>query len=469
MLKKYNITLLAVAVVIATALPSCRKALFEEPVNSLAPGAAFESKERVEKTAIGMYDQLQNPEFFGGRVLIYADIRGIDAFPNGQFGVMNQFNTVTSSDATVGRAYQAAYRTIGEVNLFLKNLGLASGVVSAEKSNQYIGEAQFIRSLCYFYLVNLWAQPYKFTADASHLGVPLVLKSADNPFDPANHIPRNTVAEVYNQIEKDLLDAETKLPNDYGDPGFSNTARATKGAAQALLAKLYLYKGDFTKADMYAGKVIAAPAGYKMNATPLEAFRSFTTKESIFSVGHNGGDNPNTNHALGQHYASGNRADITVGTDYIDRMDTLVDLRYKSLIVKGSDGSFYTSKYVGSADFAPVLRFSEVLLTKAEALANLASGVDATALGLLNEVRLRSKAAVVAPATKADLIAAILNERRIELAFEGHGIFDFLRTGRGIPAHGNVVAQAYGSNFVVFPIPRYDTDINKKLVQNPGY
>ena len=468
MFNKYNITVLALAVCVATALPSCRKALFEEPVTSLSPESAFETPERVEKAAVGMYDQLQNREFLGGRALIYSDIRGIDANPNAQFGIMYQFNTLTSSDATVGLAYGAAYRTIGEINLFLKNLANASKVVTPEKNSQYTGEAAFLRSVTYFYLVNLWAQPYNFTQGGSHLGVPLALTSSDAPFDPANLIARNTVAEVYAQIEKDLLEAETKLPVAYGDASFSDVARATKGAAQAMLARLYLYKGDYTKANTYADKVIAS-GKYALNADPVTTFRTYTTKESIFSVAHNGGDNPNTNHALGQHYAPDKRGDITVSTDYVGLMDQANDLRFKNLIVKNAAGSFFTSKYQGTSEWVPVVRYAEILLIKAEALANLSTVVDPVALGLVNQVRTRSKAAIVAPATKAALISAILNERRIELAFEGHGIFDFLRTGRGIPAHSNINAQPYGSDYVVLPIPKHETDINTNLVQNKGY
>ena len=98
MLNKYKIPVLLLAVSISTTLPSCRKALFEEPITSLSPTSAFESAERVDKAAVGMYDQLQNAEFLGGRALIYADIRGIDANPNAQFGNMYQFNTINSSD-----------------------------------------------------------------------------------------------------------------------------------------------------------------------------------------------------------------------------------------------------------------------------------------------------------------------------------------------------------------------------------
>jgi tetratricopeptide (TPR) repeat protein len=470
MLNKYNLTLLTLAVCIATSLTSCRKALFEEPITSLSPESAFETPERIEKAAIGMYDQLQNEEFLGGRALIYADIRGVDASPNAQFGNMFEYNTINSNDLTTGLAYEGAYRTIGEANLFIKNLNAASSIVSPAKASQYTGEAEFIRALTYFYVVNLWAQPYTYTADASHLGVPLVVASSDAPFDASNQLPRSSVAAVYNQIEADLLSAEGKLPPDYNDASFSNVARATKGAAQALLARVYLYKGDYVKANQYADKVIALNK-YELNEDPITAFRNFTTKESIFSIAHNGGDNPNTNHSLGQHYAPDKRGDITIRNEFLNLFEQTIDERFLNLITLEDNGSSYSLKYQGTTDWVPVLRYAEVLLIKAEALANISTAVtpDPNAVLLLNEVRDRSNASALAPATKTELIAAILRERRMELAFEGQGIFEFLRTKRDIPAHGNINLKEYGSDYVILPIPRHETDINPNIIQSPGY
>ena len=469
---KYKIGIAALSVALTFVASSCQKQLFQEPVNSLSPASAFATPDRAEKASVGMYDQLQNLNFFGGRVLIYVDVRGTDVNPPSYFNPLPQFVTVTSSETYTSGAWAGAYRTIGEANLFLGNISITTGI-SAAKLNQYTGEAKFIRSLCYFYLVNMFAQPYAFTAGATHPGVPLVLTSSSAPFDASNQIPRSSVAAVYNQIEADLLDAETKLPLNYGDPTFSDVARATKGAARALLARLYLYKGDYTKANAYTDKIITSPApdNYILNTDPLTPFRTYTTRESIFSVAMNGADNPNTNNALGQHYNPTKRGDIQVSPDYIALMDITKDLRYKNLILPPTGGVYYTNKYVNTNDWVPVLRYSEQLLIKAEALANLAAGTtaDPTAILLVNQVRARSLATPVAPATKADLITAILTERRIELAFEGQGEFDYLRTGRGIPAHSIVTAQAYGSNYVILPIPKYDTDKNPNLAQNPGY
>lgn len=463
-----SVAILSIAMAVITS--SCRKQLFQEPVTNLSPSSAFSTPDRVEKASIGMYDQLQNANFFGGRVLIYVDVRGTDVNPPSYFNPLPQFVTVTSSEGYTAGAWQGAYRTIGEANLFLSNLAGASGVTPS-KIDQYTGEAKFIRSLCYFYLVNLFAQPYNFTAGATHLGVPLVLTSSNAPFDASNQVPRATVAAVYSQMEADLLDAENKLPLNYNDQAFSNVARATKGAARALLARLYLYKGDYAKANTYADKVInaVAPDNYTLNADPLTPFRTYTTRESIFSVAMNGADNPNTNNALGQHYNPAKRGDIQVSTDYVSLMDQTKDLRFKNMIFS-QGGSYWTSKYVGTSDWVPVLRYSEVLLIKAEALANLSAVIpDPTAIALVNQVRARAQTTPIAPVTKADLITAILVERRIELAFEGQGEFDYLRTGRGIPAHSIITAQAYGSNYVILPIPKYDTDQNPNLVQNPGY
>ena len=463
-LKKLNIVLISSVMLLASA---CQKELFEDPVNSLAPGAAFENAERVEKASVGMYNALQNANYFGGRVLVYADIRGTDVNPPSYFNPLPQFTSVTASNSLSELAWQGAYVTIGEANSFMKGLEASGNIVAASKRDQYVGEAKFIRALSYFYLVNLWAQPYRFTASAGHPGVPLVLTSSNTPFGSENEIPRATVAQVYTQMEQDLLEAENKLPADYGQPALSDVARATKGAARGLLARLYLYKGDYTNANIYADKVIGADK-YDLNSNPATTFTTYTSRESIFSVAMSVADNPNTNNALGQHYGAAKRGDITVSTDYIGLMEQANDLRFKNLIQQVS-GSYWTLKYPATESWVPVLRYAEILLIKAEALANLSADVDPTAVALLNQVRGRSLATVRSPQSKSELLADILTERRIELAFEGQGELDYLRTGRGIPAHSVIAAQAYGSDYVILPIPLYELQKNPKLKQNPGY
>jgi len=455
---------------------SCKKSdLFQPPLNSISQTDAFSTADRIEKSSVGMYDALQNANFFSGRILIYADMRGLDAIPNSYFGNLGFYNTTNSSDGTVALAWQGGYRTIYQANLFLKGFTPNAALVSTTKANQYIGEAKFIRSLCYFYLVNMWAQPYSFTADASHPGVPLVLTAADDPFDVSNQIPRSTVKQVYDQLETDLLDAEAKLPLGPATADLNKVGRATKGAARALLMRLYLYKGDNAKALQYADAIISSTL-YANNTNPITAFRgTYISNESIFSVAMNGSDNPNTNNALGQHYSPRARGDISISLDYINQMDTTVDLRYKSnggdSLVERFGGAFWTRKYAaGVTDFVPVFRFPEVILTKAEALAKIATVVDPTAVTLLNTIRTRAGYTVpLAPASKQALLDAIAKERRIELGFEGQGSLEFQRNKLDIPAHSTVVIQSWGSDYRVLPIPKYDTDKNPQLGQNHGY
>lgn len=116
-----------------------------------------------------------------------------------------------------------------------------------------------------------------------------------------------------------------------------------------------------------------------------------------------------------------------------------------------------------------MVRYPEVLLVKAEALARQGTAVNGTAVGLVNALRTRAKAAPVNPATKQDLINAVMRERRIELASGGHAYLDFQRTLSDLPAHATVPAQPYNSDFRIWPIPQRDMLIRPTLVQNNNY
>lgn len=468
------LNLLFIAVSLVT-LDSCKKEdLFQEPDNAISDVAAYSNASRIDKSATGMYDQLQNANFFGGRILVYVDQRGLDANQSSFFGEMGKYTTLTANDGTVAGAYQGAYRTIYQANLFYQSFLPNIALVTTAKADQYIGESKYIRALCYFYLVNLWAQPYGFTADNSHLGVPLVLTAALDPFDASNNLPRATVKQVYDQMEADLLEAEAKLPAFYPD-AFTQVARATKGSARALLARLYLFKADYAKANTYADLVINS-GKYALQADIRNVFVApYTTTESIASVAMSGGDNPNTNNSLGQHYGiNPGRGDINVTNDYVALMNTATDKRYISL-TKIYSGQTWSTKYPGlTTDFVPIIRYAEVLLIKAEALARTnAVGTPGfvAAQALVQQVRDRSNGGSLGVfATAQELIDAIIKEKRIELAFEGMNYLDMQRAKLPLPPHGFVTSTIpWGDNLRVLPIPTYDMQKNPNLVPNPGY
>lgn len=444
----------------------------KEPIENFSPEAVFSTPGRIEKAVVGMYDDNQNAEFLGGRALIYSDVRGADTDPASFFGGIGLFNTL-SNDGTVTNAWTGGYRAIYTTNQFLQALEANRDKVPSDAlAKQYEAEAKFIRALNHWYLVNLFAQPYTFTADASHSGIPIALKAFDavSAFTPEAQILRSTVAQVYAQIEEDLKFGAENLPARSGNQ-FGDVARATKGAAEALLMRLYLYKADYAKAIEYADKVTAR--GYVLNPSPVTVFTTYITKESIFSVAHNQGDNPNTNNSLGQHYSPVKRGDISV-TPYLNLFGAqeLADVRKTALVTVDAKNKAWTLKYTDNTQWAPIIRYPEVVLTKAEALAKASQQVSVEALDLLNSIRRRAGAlelTILDVPTKEALVNAILLERRRELAFEGHGMFDLLRNKKDIPANGSNSAQPYGSNKTILPIPQVDIQANPNLVQNPGY
>lgn len=458
---------------------SCDKVLDQEPPAAFTTEEGYSTPARIASSALGMYDGLQNAEFLGGRALIYSDVRSDDTDPAAYFGTISN-STYLAGDATVQLAWQGGYRTIYAVNFFLQQLQAHPGIAPADLEAQYTGEGKYIRALTMFHLVNLFAQPYNYTAGASHLGIPiqLVAPDANSAFETGQNLSRATVAEVYTQIETDLNDAINNLPETY-TTNFNKTGRATKDAARALLSRVALYKGDYSGAGRLAGEVITG-GRHALNPSPLTPFRTFSTSESIFSVAMNSADNPNTNNAIGQHYgATGARSDITI-TPYINIPTSqfpATDLRRTLLTTRSaSNNQYYTLKFGGiagaaSADWVPISRYPEVLLNRAESLVRTTNTVNADAFALLNQVRGRSTTpyAVGTFTTPDQLLNAILLERRLELAFEGHRLYDLLRNKQGVPARGSAAAQPYGSQKLVLPIPLREIQQNPNLVQNEGY
>jgi hypothetical protein len=479
MTPKFNLRYVAFALLLAAPMVGC-DVLTQVPPTALSEAEAYATPDRIAKSAVGMYDQLQNAEFLGGRVLIYGDVRSDDTNIAGYFGNVPIFNQ-QANDAFASNAWTGGYRTLYGANYFMQQLAKAPGVTTAALETQYNGEAKFIRALVYFNLVNLFAQPYNFTADASHPGVPLQLTAPDGStaFDASQNLPRSSVRDVYAQIEKDLNDAITALPETYST-AFERTGRATKDAARTLLSRVYLYKGQYADAAAMANNVISG-GRHSLQALPNAPFQlAARTTETIFSVNMNSADNPNTNNAIGQHYGATKRADITV-TPYA-RIDTTLfrskDRRRTLLLTPPTYPAttavnVFTLKYPnGPFDDVMIARYSEVLLNRAEGLAQTATGVSTDAIALLNQVRNRSLPSTITIytpytaasfANKQALIDAVLLERRIELAFEGHRYYDLMRYKLGT----NRIK--YGDQKAVFPLPLSEIQQNPNLVQNPGY
>ena len=487
-MKKLIISL-SIAVIV---LGACQKKVTDIPQpNTLTPELIFNSADRMDAAVSGAYDALQSPNFLSGRALIYIDLQGEDVVDkNLFFGTLPRFDMLASNAIPAG-VWDAGYDAIARANRAAAGISANATLVDATTVKALIAETKFVRAVAHFYLVNFFAQPYSFTANAAHPGVPIITENFTSN-DPAANKPRASVAEVYSQIIQDLNDALADLPEAQSTTYRSKT-RAIKAAAAAILSRVYLYMGDYANAKTFAGNIIAGQYGnFALNTSPADAFGPgrYETDETIWSIPNNVNDNPNTNNALPQHYSEFGRSDLAVSPSFTKASTNpyfTVDDKRRDMIeagtTAGNTGFNFTTKYpdvTTRADWAPIIRYAEVLLTYAEATARLAADVDADAVAKLNLVRNRAIVSA-APysvadfADKTELINAILGERRIELAFEGHRYFDLQRIKADITNKldgdlSPLPVQPFGSEKRVFPIPQPEVDKSLgTLIQNPGF
>jgi len=488
---KTNILISAAIFLIIT---GCQKQVTDDvvPNDRLSSNLAFSTAQKMENSVVGAYNALQSANYLSGRALIYVDLLGDDVFDKGNFfGDLPRFNQLANS-GFASTVWDAAYQSIATANRAIAGIQANPTVVSNTKAKELIAECQFVRAISHFYLVNFFAQPFSFTADGSHAGIPIITENFTSN-DPAANKPRATVNAVYNSIINDLTTAIADLPASYSSV-YSTKTRATKAAAAALLSRVYLYKGDYTNSRTTSLNIINGQYGsFILRPSPNGAFGpgNYQTSETIWSIPNNVNDNPNTNNALPQHYFPNGRGDIAISNSFRNTSTNTYfatdDLRRTSMLINGTGANaafVFTNKYPDVAtrsDWSPVLRFAEVLLTYAEASARLATGVDPDAIVKLNLVRDRARVSapqysILSFTNKDALIAAVLGERRIELAFEGHRFWDLMRTKTTLAnKYDNdgvtiLPPQVFGANKNVFPIPQAEIDKSKGvLVQNAGY
>ncbi len=480
---------------IATLLAStsCQKKVTDDvvPNDRLSSDLAFSTPQKIENAVVGAYNALQDPNFLSGRALVYIDLQGEDIFDKGAFfGDLARFNMLSNNGFPLG-VWTAAYGSIATANRNIAGIEANASLLTAERAKELLAECRFIRAVAHFYLVNFFAQPFSFTADASHAGVPIITQSFSSNTPDANK-PRATVNEVYNQIITDLQQALTDLPLEQADL-YTTKTRATKASAAGILSRVYLYKNDYANAKAISKNIMDGLYGnFGLQTSPDGAFGpgNYETSETIWSIPNNLNDNPNTNNALPQHYNPAGRGDLAVSKTFTAAATNsyfAADDKRRAMLIAGTGsntGYVFTNKYpdvATRADWAPILRYAEILLTYAEASARLAAGVDADAITATNEVRDRARVGspaytVASFANKDALINAIMGERRIELAFEGHRLWDIMRVKGSVSnKYDNdgvtiLPVQAFGADKSIMPIPQVEVDKSRGVLsQNKGY
>jgi hypothetical protein len=483
---------LSFSILTATVLLSgCMKDKLEPiPQTQISDATAFGTPERVAQQVVGLYGAMKSGQFYGGRYLVYQDIRGGDflnvtqngvtAFDTYNFTLQPSSNEVQNLWGFAGTTNALGiYHVINKCNILLN--GLATAPIDATLKTRYAGEAKFIRAVSYFSLLQLYARPYTENNGASP-GVPLRLTA--NTFGGNYDQARASVADVYAQIVKDLNEAEIELPLSHTSSNVQtllNATRAHKNTAIAFKTRVFLTMGRYNDVITEANKMVPATAPYTAPTgvqNGLAATVTFTAINSdhILVMPFTAQDLPGTQNGLGSYYNPGpnGNGDYALNPTGIvaNPQFSATDAR-RAFVETHSSGRLYLRKWptLPHADFVPVIRYTEVMLNLAEALARTTAGtVNARALALLTAVHQRSDAAYTFNVTtQQQLVDAIMTERRIEFLGEGLRTTDITRTLSPFPAKGTVGEIPVTSGQYIWPIPNSEMITNAAISQNPGY
>lgn len=469
----------------------------------LVASTYYQTEAQIEQAVNGVYGQLQPiisnqwqyNEFITDNTTLH-----FNEADRGQGPALEaiEFWQINASTPNITNLYNSIYQALVNINTTLSKLSGAGA--DEEVKKRFEGELKFIRAYYYFHLVQYFGEVIVVTE-------PLATPSEAYGFE------RQPVEKVYELILSDLQFAADALPPNYQS---DNIGRATKGAALALLGKMYLTRKDYATAVSTLNQVLGL--GYSLLTNYADVFDPANKNhaESIFEVQFQG-DN-----LLGEHsnfiytFAPRNSSGMVInfpgqngGGWNIPSNDIIAayepdDLRKDVSLKEGytdKNGNWvpvpFINKYnhphtiVGRADDNwPVLRYADVLLMLAEAI-NEQGGPTTEAYGYLNEIRDRAGLLPLSGLDQASFRDAVLKERRLELAFENHRWFDLKRTKtpEELAAYLNAYGEFEKSNptttrsgipfsagdfkfepyEALFPIPAAERRINPDLTQNDGY
>ncbi|MBK1439190.1 RagB/SusD family nutrient uptake outer membrane protein [Parapedobacter sp. ISTM3] len=476
---KTKSTIVKVAVLslpLVALLSSCGDDFLNYPSETSIPeDRAFETPERILSQVNGLYGSAKNGALFGGRYLIYNDIRG-EEFRNRTSNVVTGYSsyqfTNDPSDTYIANFWSQGYLTINRINKFLADFDNYPDAVSDELEAQYRAEAKFIRGLTYYALVQLFAKPYTLDNGQSR-GLPLRLQPETSSAN--NELAASSVADVYAQILQDLNDAEAGLPATHGS---NNTTRAHKNTAIALKTRVYLAMGRHGDVITEANKIVSASAPFSspnnvahvLSADVMALYTQYNTLENIFSFPMADTNAPGTQNQLGYYYNVGNieyYLNQSAPGIYADREAWPESDARRSLTEVYSDAWHILTKWSGDSpydDWVPIIRYAEVLLNLAEAEAEV--GDQGRAIALLEAVRHRSDPdyEFAGLTSREAILTAIATERRIELLGEGFRIPDLQRRLEPIVSVGAGASIEPSDDRYVYPIPTAEILTNPALV-----
>lgn len=480
MILKYNSTLrllMAWILIVSWQMFSgCRRLVeVNSPVTSTTDQNVYSSDATAIAAVTSIYVIMSQPGSFSTYNTGISYLAGLSADEFTLFGGVsdpspNAYYKNRLSVKTGGyELWNTIYPVIFTVNSALDGTSKSRSLTAVVRQ-QLIGEAKFIRAFCYFYLVNLYGD------------VPLV---TGVDYVSNAKLPRSPKEQIWNQITADLTDARNLLKDNYPDASLINNTtervRPTKWAANALLARTYLYTQRWDSAEVYTSSVINNSATYGLEGLdkvflsnskeaiwqlqPVDANITNTLDAYLFIIPSTGPDSYFAPVSLSpfvlNDFEEGDQRRINwVGSVTVDTSTYYYPFKYKANGIG-----------VPVTEYLMVLRLAEQYLIRAEARTQLNNLTGA--LSDLNMVRHRAGLPDTTASSKLEILKLIMHERKIELFTEwGHRWMDLKRTGNVDPVMTQVTpfkGAAWNTNQQLYPIPLNDLQRDQSLVQNTGY
>lgn len=486
----FHTTILAAAL----GLGACNDYLDLKPISDATTENAYKTASDAEAALVGVYDGFQM-EYYVWDNIIFSDVLSDNHYAGGdnaEVYAVDDLN-LSPSNSRIFNNWSQIYESISRANVVLQKVpDITDPKIDVDnRREQILGEASFLRAYHYYNLVKLWG------------GVPLITTPVASTDPSVTQVPQSTEAEVYAQIIADLEFAAANLPDRFSGDANVNKARATKGAANALLAKVHAQKPDrdYAKVLEYCNTVINSPAGYELLTDYNFLFDGahYNNDESIIEVQYTGGQEANFGpQLLLPPSISGDtwRKFVTPSKDLVKAFDDEGDAVRKNATVLMESApwadEFWSLAVNGNVAFAYkwrsangwastnrqyLLRLADIILLKAEALN--ATGQTELARAEVNKVRTRVGLGGTPAANKDEMALAIEKERRLELAQEGQRWDDLKRYNRAVEVMNDLqeidlrtgVAKDYNMEAYKqwLPIPQSERNRNVQLGQNTGY
>ncbi len=441
--------------------------LSDPPEGYLPPDSLITTAQDARELLNAAYGPLRSGGFYGGQLWLLSELMAdhlngnVDALTNGDWRA-HYTRTTDIFLGTTRSLMEDGSRAVGRSNLLLRNIDAIPDLGEDER-NRMKAECKFLRAICQFELVRMFAQPYGYSADNGHLGIAI-----HKDYNPAP-VNRSSVAAVYADIIEQLTQAANELPA-------QNGVYATSWAAKGYLAKVYFQMNDFANAYAFADDVIQN-GPFSFDDSLGVRFSNFGTNEAVFQVvsNQNIGINGNAGNALRSYFrpdpSIANRSQVFVADDHYTRATgSPLDWRgqnwYQQNNVAGINYVFCTKFPLEEIFNIPTCHLTELMLIRAECAAETGNLVQAAAD--VSRIRVRAGLGSLSDGLgQSLLIQAVRNERELELFMEGNRLHELKR--RAIRDGSNLLIRNAPWNCpgMVCQLPDSELSGNPDMEPNP--